>query len=144
MHFRGKCCEPPPPRAAEADTPTYPIEGQQGESNPGPQKFLCTECKQPIKRSQWSVKCNGCQQWIHWDCTDLGQHGRWNRHFRGKCCEPPPPRAAEADTPTYPIEGQQGEEAIPTYPTEGRQGRIVTAEAKKGRRKQKQAEGGDR
>ncbi|XP_075264195.1 uncharacterized protein LOC142356111 [Convolutriloba macropyga] len=139
LHFRGKCCEPPPPRAAEADTPTYPIEGQQGENDPGPQKFLCTECKQPIKRSQWSVKCNGCRQWIHWDCTDLGQHGRWNLHFRGKCCEPPPPRAAEADTPTYPIEGQQGEEAIPTYPTEGRQGRIVTAEAKKRRRKQKHA-----
>ena len=59
------------------------------EKNPGPSKtWKCTKCRKGITRKTWSVKCNGCSEWIHWDCTKLGEDRRWSPSFLGECCQP--------------------------------------------------------
>ena len=63
------------------------------ETNPGPRQWVCTEYHKRIKRTEWSVKCNHCSQWIHWRCTDLGDNGRWSSQFRGFCCRVVTPRS---------------------------------------------------
>ena len=62
------------------------------ETNPGPKRVWdCTVCKNKIdERKEWSVKCNSCKLWLHWDCSELGSHGRWSRSFIGQCCRSPP------------------------------------------------------
>ena len=61
------------------------------EVNPGPGRpWRCTVCTKNLTRRDWSVKCNGCQGWTHWNCTELGDSGRWSKTFKSKCCEPGP------------------------------------------------------
>ena len=41
------------------------------EKNPGPSKtWKCTKCRKGITRKTWSVKYNGCSEWIHWDAQN--------------------------------------------------------------------------
>ena len=59
------------------------------EKNPGlSNTWKCTKCRKGITRKTWSVKCNGCSEWIHWDCIKLGEDGRWSPSFLGECCQP--------------------------------------------------------
>ena len=60
------------------------------EPNPGPKVWKCAVCDQRVKRTEWSVKCNGCGKWVHWGCTDLGENGRWDASFKATCCPAPP------------------------------------------------------
>ena len=61
------------------------------EVNPGPGRpWRCTVCTKNLTRRDWSVKCNGCQGWTHWNCTELGDSGRWSKTLKSKCCEPGP------------------------------------------------------
>ena len=60
------------------------------EVNPGPakSKLRCTICNEGFKKKEWSVKCNGCKKWTHWNCTLLGEDGRCSTSFRAQCCTP--------------------------------------------------------
>ena len=75
------------------------------ETNPGP--WACTGCKGPMRRSEWSVKCNSCKQWIHWNCIELGENGRRSKDFKRPCCtegqslrQPPKPTPLQPPGPS--------------------------------------------
>ena len=72
------------------------------EVNPGPakSKLRCTICNEGFKKKEWSVKCNGCKKWTHWNCTSLGEDGRWSTSFRAQCCTPQEPHADDGQTET--------------------------------------------
>ena len=72
------------------------------EANPGPakSKLRCTICNEGFQKTEWSVKCNGCKKWTHWNCTSLGEDGRWSTSFRAQCCTPQEPHADDGQTET--------------------------------------------
>ena len=82
------------------------------ESNPGPKRYACSVCRKNIGRTTWSVKCNECNLWLHWECSDLGEFGRWSNQFRGPCCD------RNVSTPNHPIEGQPVNRQSLTLPIE--------------------------
>ena len=72
------------------------------EVNPVPakSKLRCTICNEGFKKKEWSVKCNGCKKWTHWNCTSLGEDGRWSTALRAQCCTPQEPHADDGQTET--------------------------------------------
>ena len=84
------------------------------EVNPGQKKgYECTVCGRRInERKEWSVKCNQCKKWIHWDCTSLGEERRWSKQFMGTCCHGTRPSATQnalSVRSTSPMEGTHTE-----------------------------------
>ena len=41
------------------------------ESNPGPAKFPCKQCKQIVKNNQKGICCDECDMWIHSKCAGI-------------------------------------------------------------------------
>ena len=39
--------------------------------NPGPIRYLCTKCKQPVKSNQKALQCDFCDHWTHLRCTTI-------------------------------------------------------------------------
>ena len=58
------------------------------KSNPGP-SWNCSLRRECITDRQRPVNCNSCRKWVHWDCTELGHDGQWDKNFVGTCCPKP-------------------------------------------------------
>ena len=41
------------------------------ELNPGPVKFLCGECKKPVRSNQHGIACDECETWFHTKCLRM-------------------------------------------------------------------------
>ena len=39
--------------------------------NPGPIRYPCTKCKQPVKSNQKALQCDFCDHWTHLRCTTI-------------------------------------------------------------------------
>ena len=49
----------------------YIMMSQDVHYNPGPIRYPCTKCKNPVKSNQKALQCDFCDHWTHLRCTTI-------------------------------------------------------------------------